>query len=150
MGPTCAIKGSRRATPKTKQFFFAEQNFSAEIKPDHKLSELWMIFYFVWCFFAKRVISSHNNCALILIKICPKCFQLTHETMTCIEDNVKHHLPCLALGKLSDKKIKFFMELSNQKMQFVVASIMRNFKGCVCYIFALFCMSKREHLWNKK
>ena len=107
MGPTCAKKGSRWATPKTKQFFFAEQNFSAEIKPDHKLSELWMIFYFVWCFFAKRVILSHNDCALILIKICPKCFQLTHETMTCIEDNVNHHLPCLALGKLSDKKWNF-------------------------------------------
>ena len=56
-------------------FFFAETT-----KPDHKLSktfyfdkiskffdcELWMLFYFVWCFFVKNVISSHvmipNSC----------------------------------------------------------------------------------------
>ena len=48
--------------------------FAEITKPDHRLSkpfyfikiyvlvELWLFFYFVWCFLSKSVISSHNSC----------------------------------------------------------------------------------------
>ena len=61
-GSNCTKKGSLWATSKIKNNFFKEI-----IKPDHKLSEtfyfikisyvlteLWMFFYFKWCFFAKH------------------------------------------------------------------------------------------------
>ena len=63
-------------TQNKKRFFFAEIT-----KPDHKLSktfyfikisyvlaELWIFFYFVWCFLLKSVISSHNSCEGIMLK----------------------------------------------------------------------------------
>ena len=34
---------------------------------------------------------------------------------------------------------------------FLICGLLRSFKGCGCYIFTgLFCISAREHLWNKE
>ena len=62
IGPTCAKMKSPWAMSKTKYIFFAEIT-----TPDHKLSktfyfikisyvlaELWVFFYFVWFYFAKK------------------------------------------------------------------------------------------------